>query len=170
MGTSYDIGSQGARETLGWFRPAIRSAVVWAWAQALTFVLLGATVLGLLRVERADFGSPWLPVYLVGLLLVMSGPLWLATRLSKLMRTERCLLLELDALVWLEGDTRRAAIRWGDIESIAVEGDQLIVATEGQRLELPARFEDIESGTLVNLLMDLRRRSLMGLPMRVAMR
>lgn len=170
MGTSFEIGSQGARETLGWFRPAIRSAVVWAWAQALTFVLLGATVLGLLRVERIDFGSPWLPVYLLGLILVMSGPLWLATRLSKLMRTERCLLLELDVLVWLEGDTRRAAIRWGDIESVEVEGDQLIVVSEGQRLELPARFEGIEADTLANLLMDLRRRSLMGLPMRVAMR
>lgn len=170
MGTTFETGSEGARETLGWFRPAIRSAVVWAWAQALTLVLLGATVLGLLRVERVDFGSPWLPVYLVGLILVMSGPLWLASRLSKLMRSERCLLLELDALVWLEGDTRKASIRWADIESIQIEGEHLIVSTEGQRLELPARFEDIEASSLANLLMDLRRRSLMGLPMRVAMR
>lgn len=170
MGTTDESGSQGARETLGWFRPAIRSAVVWAWAQALTLVLLGGTVLGLLRVERVDFGSPWLPVYLIGLLLVMSGPLWLASRLSKLMRTERCLLLELGAVVWLEGDTRRAAIRWGDIESVEVEGEHLVIATGDQRLELPARFEDIEAATLVNLLMDLRRRSLMGLPMRIAMR
>lgn len=165
---SHSVGSDG-RETLGWYRPTIRSAVVWAWAQALALVLLGATVLGLLRVERVDFGSPWLPVYLVGMLLVMSGPLWLASRLSRLMRTERCLLLERGALIWMEGDARRETIRWGDIEAVELEGEHLVIVAEGRRLELPARFEDIAPDTLANLLMDLRRRSLMGLPMRVAM-
>lgn len=161
---------QGEQKTLAWYRPTIRGLVVRAWAQAFVLVLMGATVLGLLRVERIDFGSPWLPVYGLGMLLVMSGPLWLASRLSRLMSHERCLLLERDALVWLEGELRVAQIPWDDIETVAVEGDSLVITSSqpGQpRLELPARFEDIAPEALATTLLDLRRRALMGLPMRL---
>lgn len=158
-----------SREPLAWFRPAIRGLVVRAWAQAFGLVLLGAGVLGGLRVERIDFGSPWLALYIVGLLLVVSGPLWLATRLSRLMRQERCLSLERDALVWLEGDHPRTTIPWIDIEGIELEGESLIIIMDRRRLELPARFEDIAPETLVSTLLDLRRRALMGLPMRIAL-
>lgn len=157
-----------SREPLAWFRPSIRGHVVRAWAQAFALVILGATALGILRVEDIDFGSPWLGLYIVGLLFVMSGPLWLATRLSRLMSHERCLSLERDALVWLEGDNPRTTIPWEDIEGIEIEGEHLVILTSGDRLELPARFDDISPETLASTLLDLRRRALMGLPMRVA--
>ena len=158
-----------SREPLVWFRPTIRGLVVRAWAQAFGLVLLGAGVLGVLRVKQIDFGSPWLALYIVGLLLVVSGPLWLATRLSRLMRQERCLSLERDALVWLEGDHPNTTIPWGDIEGIALEGENLVIIAGRRRFELPSHFEDITPETLVSTLLDLRRRALMGLPMRVAL-
>ncbi len=155
------------QETLAWYRPTIRGKVVRAWAQAFGLVLLGATTLGLLRVKDVDFGNPWLAVYAAGMLLVLSGPLWLATRLSKLLGRERCLLFERAALVWLEGERSVRRIPWVDIATVAVRGESLVIHSDQQDLELPARFEDITPEALASAIMDLRRRALMGLPMRV---
>jgi len=155
------------RDLLAWYRPSIRGLVYRAWAQAFGFVMGGAIVLGGLRVERVDFGSPWLPVYIVGILLVMSGPLWLATRLARMMRGERVLTLRRDGLTWMEGDAVTMAFLWREIDRVELGEDMIVVQGEHSRLELPSQFEDISPSALVQVIQDLRRRSLLGMPMRL---
>ena len=155
------------RDVLVWYRPSIRGRVYKAWAQAFGFIMSGAVVLGGLRVERIDFGSPWLPLYIVGMLLVMSGPLWLATRLARMMRSERVLCLRRDGLTWMEGEAVTMAFRWSEIDKVELSDGGIVIQGERRRLELPSQFEDISPSALVQMIQGLRRRSLMGMPMRV---
>lgn len=163
-------GSVDGNELLAWFRPSIRRRVVLAWVQAVSLVLSGAIVLAALRVEGVDFGSPLLPIYLVGLLLVMSGPLWLATRLSKLLARERCLALDEQGLSWIVGEAVADRFLWTEIDRVELEEQTIVIAGEGRRLELPDRFEDLPPETLVTTLKEARRRAMMGISVRAGLR
>jgi hypothetical protein len=120
-------------------------------------------VLGLLRVERVDFGSPWLAVYGVGILLVMAGPLWLATRLARALKLERVLTLHEDGLRWFEGEAIVCHLRWEETERFELTAEELIVVHEGGELKLPVGFDDVTPQEVVRNLEGMRRRKLLGI-------
>ncbi len=152
---------------LAWFRPSIRKPVLRAWLQAVSFVLMGSLVLGLLRVQRVDFGSPWLPVYFLGVGCVMCGPLWLATRLQRILRSERVLVLGEGGIHWLEGEAVSWSLRWEELERIELVEMQLRLSGSAESYELSLPFDGVEGPELVATLEDLRRKKLLGVPLKL---
>jgi hypothetical protein len=155
-----------------WFRPAIRRPVRRVWAQSAMLVLVGATILGLLRSFGVDFGNTWLFAWGVGLLFVMAGPIWLTTRLSRLLGVERVLSIHADGLRWQEGDHFAVHWPWEALRAISVveipgTPTRLRLEAEGGApMMLPADFDDVRPAEVVALLLELQQKSQLGLPVR----
>jgi len=150
-----------------WFRPSI-SKVVWRlWGLACLWVSLGAVILGVLRVMRVDFGNGWLALYGVGLAFVAAGPWQLFVGLQRAVKIERVLSVHAEGVRWQDG---AAVAHWAWVDLDDVEIDQRSIALRGgsMRLALPAEMDGVEPRELAAMLMDLRRKALMGLPIRVA--
>jgi hypothetical protein len=154
------------RSPIVWFRPSIRKHVWRSWLWASLWVSLGAAILGALRVARVDFGSAWLPVYALGLGLVMAGPWQLLVGLSRLGRIERVLSVHEQGVRWEDGAVV-AHITWRELDRIEIADDHLTLVTETARFALPPRFEDIEAAALAAMLGDMRRKALLGLPVKL---
>lgn len=151
---------------IAWFRPSIRRVVVRAWAQAAALVATGATILGLLRSAGVDFGNTWLFAWGIGLLLVGAGPIWLTTRLSRVMTRERVLSLHEDGVRWQDGDSAPDFWPWEHITTIEGGEEGLAMSGEERRLELPLAWEDATAAEVARLLQELRQKALLGLPVR----
>ena len=155
-----------------WFRPAIRRAVRRVWAQSALLVLIGATILGLLRSLGVDFGNSWLFAWGVGLLFVMAGPIWLTTRLSRLLGVERVLSIHADGLRWQEGENFAVHWPWEDLQTIALVETPgaptrlRLEANVGHPMMLPADFDDVRPTEVLALLLELQQKHQLGLPVR----
>ncbi len=161
------MSGEGRDAPIAWFRPSVRRSLSIAWLQAVAFVLLGALVLGLLRVKRVDFGSPWLAAYILGMVAVMCGPLWLATRLQRILRVERVLVLGEDGVRWNVGDEVSASFRWEELERVELGDATIVIAGADRQLELPLPFDGVDGAELVSTICDLQRKKLLGVPLRV---
>lgn len=163
---------RGASPALIWFRPSIRRAVWRLWRWAFLSVLLGAVCLGALVVAGIEFDSGrnrWLAyaLYAIGIGLVTAGPLRLLLGVQRVARVERVLSVHEDGLRWQDGDAI-ALMPWSRIEEIAIEDDAVVLATDRQRIVLPALMEGIETAALAAMLSDMRKKALLGVPVRLA--
>lgn len=149
-----------------WFRPSIRREVWRLWLWASLWVSLGAAILGGLRVARVDFGSAWIPVYALGLLLVMAGPWQLLVGLQRVVKVERVLSIHDQGVRWEDGAVV-AHIAWAELDQVSIEDDHLVLIAGTTRVVLPPRFEDVEAASLAAMLQDMRRKALLGLPVRL---
>lgn len=158
---------------IAWYRPTIRRAVRVAWLQACGFVGSGATLLGLLRSHDVDFGSPWLPLWLVGIGLVTAGPVWLTARLGRVLGREEVLSVDTSGVRWLEGEAVVMRWRWDDIASVEVrQGPPGVTPTlvigrqDGSRWELPRELEPDAPEEAARLIRELRQKAQLGLRVR----
>jgi hypothetical protein len=159
---------------LAWFRPSIRRAVRNAWLQACGFVGGGALLLGVLRSHDVDFGSPFLPLWLVGIALVTAGPVWLTTRLGRVLGREEVLSVDTSGVRWLEGEA--VAVRWAWDEIAAVEvrpsdppgatPSLVISRPDGSEWRLPRELEPEAPEEAARLILELRQKAQLGLRVR----
>ena len=150
-----------------WYRPSIRKTVWRLWGLASMWVILGAAVLGALRIMRVDFGSAWLPLYALGIGLVTAGPLQLLLGLQRIVKIERVLSVHEEGLRWEDGAVV-AHVSWSILESVDVTDEHIVIVHARGRVTLPLEMEGIAAQELARTLMDLRRKALMGLPLRLA--
>lgn len=167
----------GSRPALVWFRPSIRKVVWRLWRWAFLWVFLGGACLGAVHVAGLDSeGAPtyaneprWLAyaLYAIGTALVTAGPLHLLVGVQRVARVERVLSVHEDGLRWQDGEVV-AYLPWARIEAIGLEDGEIVIAVEPQRFVLPATMEGIEGPALAAMLNDMRRKALLGVPVRLA--
>lgn len=149
-----------------WYRPSIRKDVWRLWALASLWVSLGAVCLGVLRVMRVDFGSWWLCLYAVGFAFVVAGPWQIFSGLQRVARTEQVLSVHDQGVRWQDGAVV-AHWAWTDLDKVEVADKNIALCGEPGRLVLPGEMDGITAPVLAGLLMDMRRKALMGLPVRL---
>lgn len=155
-----------------WYRPSIRRLVWRLWAFAALWVALGAACLGALRVMRVDFGSAWLPLYALGIGLVTAGPWQLFAGLSRAVRVERVLSVHDEGLRWQDGPSI-TQVAWSDLDEVALApktattAAAISIRAAHTQLEVPAELEGIAARDLAAMLMDMRKKALLGLPVRL---
>jgi hypothetical protein len=159
---------------IAWYRPNIRRAVRVTWLQACGFVGSGAMMLGLLRSHDVDFGSPLLPLWLVGIVLVTAGPLWLTTRLGRVLAREEVLSVDTSGVRWLEGESVTERWAWDDIATVEVRTAEhrgavptlVIARPDGSEWVLPRELEPEAPEEAARLIRELRQKAQLGLRVR----
>lgn len=137
------------------------------WGLSSLWVAIGATCLGALRVMRVDFGSAWLPLYIVGMGFVTAGPWQLLVGIQRAVKVERILSVHEEGVRWEDGAVV-AHLRWAELEGVDVEADHIALRGETTRVVVPHQLDGIDPSSLAAMLMDMRRKALMGLPVRLS--
>jgi hypothetical protein len=153
---------------IAWFRPPIARAARNAWLQASGFVGSGALLLGLLRSHGVDFGSPLAPLWIVGLGLVTTGPIWLTARLGRVLGGEAVLSIDGTGVCWREGEAEVIRWRWDDLRAVEVDrsaGDPTLVITgpDGAPWRPPQALEPEATEEAARLIRELRQKAQLGL-------
>lgn len=150
-----------------WFRPSIRRRVLRAWVVAVILIIIGGAILGALRSERVDFGSPWLGAYVPGIGLVIAGPTWLAINLGRLMRDERVLSCHADGLRWRD-QHQTVHVPWDAMRDVVDSPDALVIThAAGAELRWHEPFEDVSFAEIAKTVRELRQKALLGLTVRL---
>lgn len=108
--------------------------------------------------------STWLG-FILGLLLVASGPLVAMRMIHLLMREEDFLLVRTDGIVLQKGE-RRVMLRWDDVVAVRHDAEYDAIALEhrdGDELLIEERYADVSPAELAKRMSDLRRKALWGL-------
>ncbi len=116
---------------------------------------------------RVDFGSAWLPLYIVGMGFVTAGPWQLLVGIQRTVKVERILSVHEEGVRWQDGAVV-AHLRWVELEGVDVAPEHITLRGETTRVVLPNELDGIDPPSLAAMLMDMRRKALMGLPIRVS--
>ncbi len=150
-----------------WYRPSIRKVVWRLWGLASLWVSIGAVCLGMLRVMRVDFGSAWIALYAVGFAFVAAGPWQLFVGLQRTAQLEQVLSVHNEGVRWQDGAVV-AHWAWDYLDAVEVADKNIALRHDSERLVLPGEMDGIEATALAAMLMDMRRKALLGLPVRPA--
>jgi hypothetical protein len=119
-----------------------------------------------LRVADVDFGSSWLVLYAVGIAFVIAGPWQLLVGIQRTVKVERVLSIHQEGVRWEDGAVV-AHIGWDMLDDVEITDETLTLVAGTSRIELPSRLEGIEAPTLAKMLLDMRQKALLGLPVRL---
>jgi hypothetical protein len=87
--------------------------------------------------------------------------------LQRAVRIERVLSVHEEGVRWQDGATV-ALVSWDRLDAIEVVDEHVALSDGTMRVELPPDLEGISAPDLAAMLIDMRRKSLLGLPIRRA--
>lgn len=151
-----------------WFRPDPGRRLIKPFALGTLFLTagLGATAYGFSQL--ADSEAVALGAIIGGLSCVVLGMLTFTVAALHALSDDTCIGLRVDGLFARSGNEPGQLYPWDTLGEVRVEEEHvLVVPIDGaEELRLPARFAEIEPAVLAARINTLRRRALMGLPLR----
>ena len=162
------------RGVIGWLRPDPRRRLTPAWALGVALVLVGASVCAVFfwGYQRGDTpaareGEPLLLI--AGLLAVLSGMLTMVVSAFQVLRDERSLTFLESGLSYHDVRGKEYRLTWGDIDTIEmIERGLRIQRIDGPSITIRLDWIAADPAELRHALLEIRRRSLMGVPQDIA--
>ena len=155
------------KEAIAWLRPDPRQRLYPAWTLGVTLVLVGCGCCGLFFHQAIPDAVALL---LIGLGAVLSGMLTMVISALKVLSDNTCLLWTAKSVIYRDQNARRTELPWDEINEIRCEPslEYLELSSRLGFLKVHLTSMRLDPTQLCKILIEERRRALMGLPLRDA--
>lgn len=152
-------------EVIGWVRPDPRKRLIPAWALGVALVLIGASLCAVFF--GGGYGSDISDSLILtgGLLSVLLGMLTMVVSALHVLRDEQSLTFLTEGMSYHDIRGREHRVLWSEVSSIQVVDQSLILTqTSGDEVTLRLDWIPMDLKHLRASLLEVQRRSLMGIP------